>query len=379
MRQSALPEHIAFVPSHEEIPPMSTTAAIPENEEQRLEWLRQCEILDTVPEAAFDEAAHMAAELCHVPIAAINIVDRNRQWSKAAVGQDKNQDSRDVSFCAHAILGTDLLVVPDARHDRRFADNPLVTGGSNIRFYAGAPLITTEGFALGSLCIVDRVPRQITPEQAALLRLLARQVTGRIELMRHIALQNKLIEERERLLGEVQQAAERQRGFLRDVLSSVTGGKLRLCLEAQELPAECQSTWIPLAVPGDLWELRRRTEEAAILNGMAERRRSDLVTAAGEAGMNAVVHGGGGHGRVCGIEGTVQVWVKDSGHGIEVDRLPRAALERGYTTAGTLGQGMKMMLDTADRVYLLTGADGTTVVLEQDREEAPPAWLSGAA
>jgi GAF domain-containing protein len=120
----------------------------------------------------------MAAELCRVPIAAINLVDRDRQWSKAAVGQDKDQDIRDISFCAHAILGTELMVVPDAQKDQRFGDNPLVVGDPHIRFYAGAPLITSEGFALGSLCVVDRVPRQLTDEQAALLRLLADRWLG---------------------------------------------------------------------------------------------------------------------------------------------------------------------------------------------------------
>ena len=360
------------------------TPPIPENEEQRLEWLRQCEILDTLPEAAFDEVASMAAQLCRVPIAAINLVDKNRQWSKAAVGQDKNQDIRDISFCAHTILASGLMVVPDARHDQRFADNPLVTGDPNIRFYAGVPLITSEGFALGSLCVVDRIPRQLTAEQSALLQLLARQVVGRIELMRHIALQDKLMEDRERLLGEVQQAAEereraaaQQRLTLRDVLSSVTGGRLRLCQEPGDLPLlmECRHEWVRLSAPGDLWELRRRTEEVATVNGFSEHRWRDLITAASEAGMNAVVHGGGGRGHVCGTAATVQVWIEDSGSGIETDRLPRATLERGYTTAGTLGHGMKIMLDTADRVYLLTGTSGTTIMMEQDREEPPPTWL----
>lgn len=138
------------------------TAPIPENEAQRLQWLRQCAILDTLPETMFDEAAQLAAALCRVPTAAINLIDADRQWSKAAVGQDKTQDPRAFSFCAHAILQPDLLVVPDARRDARFARNPLVTGEPHIRFYAGAPLITTEGFGLGSLCVIDRVPRRLT-------------------------------------------------------------------------------------------------------------------------------------------------------------------------------------------------------------------------
>ena len=357
------------------------TAPIPENEEQRLEWLRECEILDTLPETAFDEVARMAADLCRVPIAAINLVDRDRQWSKAAVGQDKTQDSRTVSFCAHTIVEGDLMVVSDALGDARFAGNPLVTGDPNIRFYAGAPLVTSEGFALGSLCVVDRVPRQLTAEQAALLRLLARQVVGRIELMRHIALQNRLMEDRERLLTEARETAAQQRAFLRDVLRSVTAGRLWLCQATGELPVAVgpESAWLPLSESGDIQVLRRRTREAAVRHGFAEARWQDLETAVGEASMNAVVHGGGGRGLVCGTGDTVQVWVEDGGRGITVESLPRAALERGYTTAGTLGQGMKTMLDTADRVYLLTGAGGTTVVIEQNREPPLPAWLSETA
>jgi anti-sigma regulatory factor (Ser/Thr protein kinase) len=193
--------------------------------------------------------------------------------------------------------------------------------------------------------------------------------------------------DRERLLGEVrqaarerEQAAKRERLLLRDVLESVTGGRLRLCHEPSELPRPLErcGEWVALSAPSDLWELRRRTELAAVEDGIAERRASDLVTAASEAAMNAVVHGGGGRGRICVTENTVQVWVEDSGDGIAVVSLPRATLERGYTTAGTLGHGMKIVLDTVDRVYLLTGEDGTTVVMEQDREEPPPAWLSAS-
>lgn len=356
---------------------MAVMPPIPENEEQRLEWLRQCEILDTLPEQAFDEVAAMAADFCRVPIAAINLVDRDRQWSKAAVGQDKAEDGRAVSFCAHAILGDDLMVVPDALKDPRFTDNPLVTGDPHIRFYASAPLITSEGLALGSLCVVDRVPRRLSGEQAALLRLLARQVVGRIELTRHIRLQDRLMEDRARLQRE---AEEQKAAFLREVLRSVTAGRLRLCRDRDELPAALapEGDWVPLTVPSDLGELRRRAQGAAARGGFAESRWSDLVTAAGEAAMNALVHGGGGRGRVCGRGGgTVQVWVEDGGRGIAADRLPRAALERGYTTAGTLGQGMKTMLDTADRVYLLTGEGGTAVVVEQDREPPHPPGLPG--
>ena len=352
------------------------TAPIPENEAQRLEWLRQCAILDTLPEAVFDEAAQLAAELCRVPTAAINLIDADRQWSKAAVGQDKTEDPRVVSFCAHTILQPDLMVVPDARSDTRFSRNPLVTGEPFIRFYAGAPLITTEGFGLGSLCVLDRVPRRLTDAQAAVLRLLARQITGRIELMRHVALQGELIADRDRLLRETRQTVVRQREFLRDVLSSVTEGRLTLCASADDLPPPLAPFAGPIGLcDGGIRELRRQTVGACRTAGIAGTRSDDLETAVGEAGMNAVVHTDGGTGFVSWDErGTVQVRVEDTGGGIPLAELPKATLRRGYSTAGTMGHGFKMILTTADRVSLLTGPAGTTIVLEQERTAPLTGW-----
>ena len=352
------------------------TAPIPENEAQRLEWLRQCAILDTLPEEAFDEAAQLAAELCRVPTAAINLVDADRQWSKAAVGQDKTQDPRTMSFCAHTILQPDLLVVPDARSDTRFAQNPLVTGEPFIRFYAGAPLITSEGFGLGSLCVVDRVPRRLTDAQAAVLRLLARQITGRIELMRHVHLQGELIADRDRLLRESREIVAQQREFLRDVLSSVTDGRLTLCASADDLPLPLAPFAGPITLSGGgIRELRRQTVGACRAAGIVGTHADDLETAVGEAGMNAVVHSENGSGFVFLDErGTVQVRVQDTGEGIPLAELPKATLRRGYSTAGTMGHGFKMILTTADRVFLLTGPAGTTVVLEQDRTAPRADW-----
>lgn len=178
------------------------------------------------------------------------------------------------------------------------------------------------------------------------------------------------ISERRRAEQALHDAVQRQRVFLRDVLASVTDGKLRLSETPHEFPTRLtpQSTPFSLSSTGGLRELRRSTEEAAVRLGFADERWHDLVTAVGEAGMNTVVHAGGGQGLVCADDGnTVQVWVWDEGQGIAVENLPHATLQKGYTTAGTMGHGMKMMLHTADRVWLLTGPTGTTVVIEQDR------------
>ncbi|KYC40586.1 hypothetical protein WA1_26065 [Scytonema hofmannii PCC 7110] len=156
---------------------------LPQNELQRLAALRRYQILDTACEAAFDDLTRLAAQICGTPIALISLVDEYRQWFKAKVGLDVESTPRDIAFCSHAILQpNDILIVPDAQLDTRFATNPLVTSAPCIRFYAGAPLVTPEGYTLGTLCVIDFVPRQISSEQVEALRTLSRQVIAQLEL-----------------------------------------------------------------------------------------------------------------------------------------------------------------------------------------------------
>lgn len=157
---------------------------VPKNEARRLKVLWEYQILDTVPEALFDDLTELAALICEAPIALISLVDSERQWFKAKVGITLNETSRDVSFCAHAINQPDLFIIPDATQDPRFAKNPLVVAEPRIRFYAGAPLVTADNHALGTLCVIDKVPRELKAEQKSALRLLARIVVSQLELRR---------------------------------------------------------------------------------------------------------------------------------------------------------------------------------------------------
>jgi GAF domain-containing protein len=155
-----------------------------DHERKRLKVLWQYEVLDTVPEALFDDLTELAARICEAPIALISLVDEKRQWFKSKVGTTVSETSRDISFCAHAIQQSDLFIVPDATKDERFAKNPLVTSDPKIRFYAGAPLITPDGYALGTLCVIDKTPRELRPDQKHALRILARHVVSQLELRR---------------------------------------------------------------------------------------------------------------------------------------------------------------------------------------------------
>jgi PAS domain S-box-containing protein len=181
----------------------------PHNEADRLAALRALDVLDTDPEEAFDELTALAAHVCQAPVALISLVDEDRQWFKSRVGWATGETLRDVSFCAHTILEPDLLVVPDAAADPRFADSPLVAAGPKFRFYAGAPLLTADGHALGSLCVMDHRPRELTAEQARALRTLGHQVTALLRLRRGVAELTRLHAARAAAEGTV--LAERNR------------------------------------------------------------------------------------------------------------------------------------------------------------------------
>ena len=158
------------------------------DEEARLAALRDYGVLDSVAEPVFDDIAFLASYICGTPIAMVSLVDESRQWFKARVGIDVQETSRDVAFCAHAILEPDeILVVRDALEDPRFATNPLVRESPKIRFYAGAPLNSPDGMPLGTLCAMDHVPRVLSAEQGRALGALSREAVVHLELRRAVA------------------------------------------------------------------------------------------------------------------------------------------------------------------------------------------------
>ncbi len=155
-------------------------------EKVRLQALYAYNVLDTPSEEVFDECARLAASIVGTPTALVSLVDGNRQWFKAKVGLTAEETPRDIAFCAHAIKGIEVFVVPDATLDDRFAANPLVTAEPKIRFYAGAPLITSTGQALGTVCVIDYVPRELSVEQRQSLKILSRHVMAQLDLRRQL-------------------------------------------------------------------------------------------------------------------------------------------------------------------------------------------------
>jgi diguanylate cyclase (GGDEF)-like protein len=157
-------------------------APTPTNEDERLADLEDYRIVDTQPEESFDRIARLAGQVTQTPVALISLIDRDRQWFKSSIGIETSETAREMAFCAHAIMGDDVMVVEDATQDTRFADNPLVTAEGGIRFYAGAPLKSPNGHSLGTLCVIDRVPRRMEQRTREMLKDMAAMVVSELEL-----------------------------------------------------------------------------------------------------------------------------------------------------------------------------------------------------
>jgi signal transduction histidine kinase len=181
-------------------------AAIPSFESERLQELYRMSVLDTQPDEDFNEIVEVASRICKVPISLITLVDTNRQWFKAKKGLDVDETDRNSAFCTHTILGDGIMQVKDAELDERFAGNPFVVENPHIRFYAGIPLVTSKGYNLGSLCVIDTVPRSLNEDQIFTLSILSKQVIKLFELRLknlEIEAKNAIVESQKKHLQEL--------------------------------------------------------------------------------------------------------------------------------------------------------------------------------
>jgi PAS domain S-box-containing protein len=198
-------------------------ATFPANEQARLAALDLYRVLDTLPEQSYDDLTHLASSICDTPMALITFIDQERQWFKAKVGVDVDETPRAEAFCAHTILQPqEMLIVPDGRQDSRFADNPFVQGEQGIRFYAGAPLVTSDGYALGTICVIDKMLRQLTAQQKHSLQALARQVMVHLELRRSKVQLEQTHQQQQKAEQTIQKSEERFRSLIQHS-SDMTG------------------------------------------------------------------------------------------------------------------------------------------------------------
>jgi anti-sigma regulatory factor (Ser/Thr protein kinase) len=289
--------------------------AMPENEAARLEALHRYRILDTEPERSFDDLTLLASHICGTPMALISLVDADRQWFKSRIGIPISETARAVSFCAHAINHHDLFIVPDARHDERFRDNQLVTSAPEIRFYAGAPLVTPDGHALGTLCVLDRVARTLSREQLEALTALCHQAEAQLELRRHVLELEQALEERDR--------AQAEQATLIGELRAAHADVRRL----SALMPYCSTCQFTMTVPADPREIPKLTDGVTHVlqeKGWPEADVMAVELALQEAVANAIRHGCGGDASkvlqcavTCDDAGEIMITVRDPGTGFD--------------------------------------------------------------
>ncbi|ABF41986.1 putative anti-sigma regulatory factor, serine/threonine protein kinase [Candidatus Koribacter versatilis Ellin345] len=315
---------------------------MPSNESERLKALRQYKILDTQPEQAFDDLALIASHICETPIALITLVDEDRQWFKSRIGIDVQETARSISFCSHAIEQKGVFTVPDATLDPRFRDNPVVKGEPHIRFYAGAPLASRDGYALGTLCVIDYVPRTLTPEQKNALTALERQVAAQLELRRNLE-------------------------------------ELRVALEGIEnlsamIPycSTCQMNIVIPADPEDMKKISAGVVELLNNKRWTQSEIADVQLALDEALINAIRYGCNNdrskHVQCCVTfddSGELVVVIKDPGPGFDVKAVPNPLEGEGLFRGS--GRGVFLINKLMDTVEY---ADQGSKVLMRKRPEA---------
>lgn len=293
---------------------------MPTSEPDRLAALKRYRILDTEPERAFDDLTLIASQICGTPIALITLIDEDRQWFKSRVGVSISETSRSVAFCAHAIEQPNLFVVPDALNDERFRQNPFVVDEPHIRFYAGAPLITPEGHALGTLCVLDQVARSLTEVQLRALEALRHQAEAQLELRRNLVDLERSLAERDR--AEAAQAALVRE--LRESLDNVTtlSGLIPFC-------STCELNMVIPADPAAIPKVADGVRHLLKTKGWIDEEVGKVELAVQEALANAVRHGCKGDATkqiqcvlTFGASGEIVIVVRDPGPGFDPAAVP---------------------------------------------------------
>jgi PAS domain S-box-containing protein len=303
--------------------------AIPSNELERMAAVRSYDILDTDPEPAFDALTTLAAYIAEVPISLVTILDADRQWFKSRYGLDAPETPRDVSFCGHVVAMEAPLLVNDSFADERFADNPLVTGGPRVVFYAGVPLKTPDGFVVGTLCTIDHQPRQISPQQMDMLALLGQQVVDQLELRRRNTLLRTQAQELEAVLAQTAGLTSRLQSILDSahhaILEMTPDGILRVFNPAAERMLGVDAAEIVNRVSPcqffDAYELAARAKKLSLELS------SDV-----EAGVGAIVTKAN-RGQVDEQEWT---WIDKQGHRFPVQVLTTARRDETGELTGYL-------------------------------------------
>jgi anti-sigma regulatory factor (Ser/Thr protein kinase) len=336
------------------------------DEAARLAALRSYRILDTDSEQAFDDLALLASYICETPIALISLIDEDRQWLKSHVGISVNETSRSVAFCAHAIQQDGIFTVRDATDDERFHKNPFVVNEPHIRFYAGAPLVTPDGHSLGTLCVIDRVPRDLTEAQTSALDALRRQVEAQLELRRNLIELQAALAERDRaeaaqsaLVSELKESLENV-NKLSALIPLTSACELNIVIPATTVGVNTVSEGVMA-----LLQRKRWPQEELI--------KVDLALQ--EALANGIRHGCKGDASkqvqcivTCDATEDLVIVVRDPGEGFDPSTVPHPL--SGENTLKPSGRGVFLINQLMDEVAF---SDGGRAVQMKKRREVRPA------
>ncbi len=338
------------------------------NEKARVEALRSYRILDTDPEKAFDDLTILASHICETPVALISLIDADRQWFKSRIGVSVSETPREVAFCAKAIQQSELFVVPDATKDPRFSSNPFVVSDPKIRFYAGAPFKSSDGYSLGTLCVVDVVPRQLTASQQNALMALSRQVQAQFELRKNLLELRAALDERDRAEAERDQTIKDLQHALEHV--NRLSGLLPAC-SACKLDVTISAD--PNAISGVVDGVMQIAREMKC----AEGNEYQVELALREALANAIVHGCNNDPTkkveccvACTESSDVMIVVRDPGEGFSPSAVPSPLATENLHSEH--GRGICLINQLMDEVSF--ERNGTEIRMRKAAPSATPTF-----